>query len=190
MKHLSFRFICSLVSMILLLSLVTCFAESNDENSITDCVTEIIGIHPIITVQLDSTVEACAQYMLFPNYILAGPGGDKAELEKYLHPDLGTWDKNELWSIYGSIVQYLYEHSSEAKYITAPMSTRISAIIIPIIHSKTVKSDGKNIFAAMSTPMQTAIANIPTAPVDFSSKSSPSFCFRLLFIFLYQEVLS
>lgn len=113
MKHLSFRFVCSLVSMILLLSLVTCFAESNDENSITDCITEITGIQPIITVQLDSTVEACAQYMLFPNYILAGPGGDKAELEKYLHPDLDTWDKNELWSIYGSIVQYLYEHSSE-----------------------------------------------------------------------------
>lgn len=124
------------LSIILAILVTVCLCVSaacaSELNSIDECMLYAGCSHPLGSYELDGTLDACAVFYLFPNYVMAGPGGETLTLSKYVYSELATLDTSGLWGIYGNIVEYLHEHYAEIvadAFLLADGITQFKAVI-------------------------------------------------------------
>ena len=86
------------------------YSSELNSNSIIDCLQQIVGTPSSITQVMQYDVPACAQFVLSPETLFAGPGGINAELTAFFPPKDQQWTRSDLWGFYGEIVAYLDAH--------------------------------------------------------------------------------
>lgn len=82
-------------------------------SSITGCIEQVVDSYKCGSETFEGEFSSCVIFSLGPDFLLSGPGGKDPLLAKFFHPKHGTWSINELWGIYGDVLQYVHAHSVE-----------------------------------------------------------------------------